>query len=69
MSAITDIVTNPDLLDAEAVLASMIPEVGPLAAAALHMLAAAIRAKVSVSEVNAITAMYSAQAQQLADAW
>lgn len=71
MSAVLIALTDPRLLEAEAVLAALglPPPYGPLLAAALRAVEAGVIAKADASEFEDITAKYNARAQAIADAW
>jgi 3-methyladenine DNA glycosylase AlkC len=71
MSIVSSTLTDPRLLEAEAVLAALVlPQpYAALLAAALRAVEAAVVAKRDASEFDAITAKYSAEAQSLADTW
>lgn len=61
---------NPDVLGAAATLAALAPApYGPAMAAALKLAESWVRAGKSIEEINAIVAVYSAEAQRIADGW
>ncbi len=70
MNAVIAMITSPLFLEDAANLIALDPGIeGRLASAGLRMLAAALRAKKTAAEIDAITQEYSAQAQALADGW